>query len=130
MSEATPDATTFEAFAAREFDHVLALALASLRDEHDALDVAQETMTRCFDAWDEVSVLDRPGAWSRRVALNLVTDRDPGRLRRTSRPCGTSSCGTRSPNSPVGDATRSCCATSWTSRSTRSRRSSRRPSAR
>lgn len=73
---------TFEQFAVREFDQVVALALASLRDEQDALDVAQETMTRTFRCWAEVSGLDRPGAWSRRVALNLITDRFRERARR------------------------------------------------
>jgi RNA polymerase sigma-70 factor (ECF subfamily) len=61
---------------------VLALALALLRDEDDAVEVTQETMLRAFERWDDVSVLDRPGAWARRVALNLVTDRLRSRTRR------------------------------------------------
>lgn len=59
------EGVTFEQFALSEFDQVVALALASPRDEQDALDVAQETMARTFECWAEVSGLDRPGAWSR-----------------------------------------------------------------
>lgn len=74
-------ASAFDEFVSREFDHVLALALAVLRDDDDALEVAQETMARVFERWHDIAKLDRPGAWSRRVALNLVTDS----LRRRSR---------------------------------------------
>lgn len=74
-------ASAFDEFVSREFDQVLALALAVLRDDDDALEVAQETMARVFERWHAIAKLDRPGAWSRRVALNLVTDK----LRRRSR---------------------------------------------
>ena len=108
---------TFDDFVAREFGPTIALGLALLRDEDDALDVAQETMTRALERWDEVAALDRPGAWSRRVALNLVTDKLRGRTRsrrltgrlagrrvdqplsRRSTP-GTRPSGPRSPRSP------------------------------
>ncbi len=79
--EARADKHAFDAFVAREFAHVLALGLALLRDEDDALDVAQETMLRAFRHWPEIATLDRPGAWTRRVALNLVTDRMRARTR-------------------------------------------------
>jgi RNA polymerase sigma-70 factor (ECF subfamily) len=72
----------FDHFLASEFTAVLGLALALLHDPDDALDVAQETMTRAFDRWDSVSTMDRPGAWARRVALNLVTDTQRRRTRR------------------------------------------------
>ncbi len=64
----------FDEFVASEFTNVLALAVAALGNRDDALDIAQETMARTFDRWDEVATMDRPGAWARRVALNLVTD--------------------------------------------------------
>ena len=72
----------FDEFVRREFASVLALALALLRVEDDAVEVAQETMLRAFERWDDVSGLDRPGAWTRRVALNLVTDHLRSRTRR------------------------------------------------
>jgi RNA polymerase sigma-70 factor (ECF subfamily) len=73
----------FDEFVVSEFASILALGLALLHDRDDALDVAQETMARTFDRWDEVSTMDRPGAWARRVALNLVTDTQRRRTRRT-----------------------------------------------
>ena len=72
----------FDEFVAAEFTKILALALAVLHDRDDAVDVAQETMARTFARWDVVATLDRPGAWTRRVALNLVTDTLRRRTRR------------------------------------------------
>jgi len=72
----------FDEFVAAEFTNILALALAVLHDRDDAVDVAQETMARTFARWDVVATLDRPGAWTRRVALNLVTDTLRRRTRR------------------------------------------------
>ena len=72
----------FDEFVAAEFTKILALALALLHDRDDAVDVAQETMARTFARWDVVATLDRPGAWARRVALNLATDTLRRRTRR------------------------------------------------
>ena len=81
-NEETSPALSFDEFVSCEFDQVLALALAVLRNDDDAVEVAQETMARVFERWDDVAKLDRPGAWSRRVALNLVTDKLRRRTRR------------------------------------------------
>lgn len=81
MSERAAE-TSFDSFVATEYEQVIALALAALADSDDAVEVAQETMARTFERWGTVSQMDRPGAWSRRVALNLVTDRLRGRTRR------------------------------------------------
>jgi RNA polymerase sigma-70 factor (ECF subfamily) len=35
--------------------------------------VAQEALLRAYRQWDVVGTYERPGAWSRRVALNLAT---------------------------------------------------------
>jgi len=72
----------FDEFFESEFTNILALALAVLHDRDDAVDVAQETMARTFAGWDVVATLDRPGAWARRVALNLATDTLRRRTRR------------------------------------------------
>ena len=72
----------FDDFIASEFTNVLALAIAALGNRDDALDIAQETMARTFDRWDEVATMGRPGAWARRVALNLVADALRRRTRR------------------------------------------------
>ena len=39
-------------------------------------------MARTFAHWDDVGVMDRPGAWARRVALNLAADSLRRRTRR------------------------------------------------
>lgn len=82
MRDETSGEVTFEEFADHEFNAVVALALASLHDEDDALDIAQETMTRALQQWSDVGGMDRPGAWTRRVALNLITDLRRARTRR------------------------------------------------
>ena len=73
---------SFDDFVLVEFGPILALGLALLNDRDDALDVAQETMARAHERWAVVGALDRPGAWARRVALNLVTDTQRRRSRR------------------------------------------------
>ncbi len=80
--EETDQVAGFDEFVDAEFTNLLALALALLGDRDDAVDVAQETMARTFARWDDVATMDRPGAWARRVALNLVTDTLRRRTRR------------------------------------------------
>lgn len=55
--------------------HVMAALASSLTGsaEHGA-DLAQEAMTRAYRSWDTVRNLDRPGAWVRRVVINLAID--------------------------------------------------------
>lgn len=38
-------------------------------------EVAQEAFTKAYQQWDPVSRLDRPGAWIRRVAINLALNK-------------------------------------------------------
>lgn len=73
---------SFDDFVRIEFGPILALGLAVLNDRDDALDVAQETMARAHERWAVVGAMDRPGAWTRRVALNLITDAQRRRARR------------------------------------------------
>ena len=80
--EETEQVPGFDDFVESEFTNVLALALAVLHDRDDAFDVAQETTARTFARWDDVAAMDRPGAWARRVALNLATDTLRRRARR------------------------------------------------
>ncbi len=51
----------------------LGLALTGRLDV--AEDLVQETFMRAHRHWDHVAVLDRPGAWLRRVLINLATSR-------------------------------------------------------
>jgi RNA polymerase sigma-70 factor (ECF subfamily) len=64
---------TFEAFYGREYRSLVALALALTGTSGHAEDVAQEAMLAAYRRWDEVSRLDLPHAWVRRVCVNLST---------------------------------------------------------
>lgn len=79
IQEVRAGAPTFEEFYRREFPSLVALATAMVG--RWAEDVAQEAMVRAHERWAVVSTLDRPGAWVRRVAINLATSR----LRRAAR---------------------------------------------
>lgn len=67
--------TGFEAFFRAEHPRLVAVALAMVGDRDAARDLAQETLARAFRNWDAVSGYEQPGAWTRRVLINLVTDR-------------------------------------------------------
>jgi DNA-directed RNA polymerase specialized sigma24 family protein len=49
---------------------LVAAATAIVGDRHRAEEIVQEAFERCFRRWSRVSQLDRPGAWTRRVAIN------------------------------------------------------------
>ncbi len=50
------------------------MAGAILGDRGAGEDIAQEALSRAADQWNELSVFDRPGAWARRVAINLASN--------------------------------------------------------
>ena len=63
-------ADSFDAFYRREFPRLVALARA-VSGSASATDLAQEAMLVVFRRWDEVSGLEQPNVWARRVCLNL-----------------------------------------------------------
>jgi RNA polymerase sigma-70 factor (ECF subfamily) len=72
--------TDFDAFFRAEYPRLVG-ALSVAVGAEQAADVAQEAFVRANARWSRVRRMDRPGAWTRRVALNLVTDHHR-RLRR------------------------------------------------
>jgi RNA polymerase sigma factor (sigma-70 family) len=70
----------FDAFYRREVLTLAALATSLVGDPQRGSELAQEAMLRVYRAWTKVSGLDRPGAWARRVTINLAID--AGRRRR------------------------------------------------
>ncbi len=62
---------TYESFFRREYRGLVALAHA-LSGPAAAEDVAQEAMLAVYRRWPEVSRLDLPVAWVRRVCVNLA----------------------------------------------------------
>ncbi len=73
MTEAVPIRETFDAFYLREFPRMVALAAAVSGSRAVAEDLAQEAMVRAHRHWDRIAGYDKPGAWVRRVTVNLAT---------------------------------------------------------
>ena len=64
-------AEPFESFFHREFPKMVAVAYAISGSRWAAEELAQEACLRAFKSWDSISRYDKPGAWVRRVTINL-----------------------------------------------------------
>ena len=62
-------------FYEEEYPRLVAALDLYLGDLGAAEDIAQEALIRTMDRWSRVRELDKPGAWTRRVALNLAASR-------------------------------------------------------
>ena len=77
-------APTFESFFAADYEQVVGLAFVLCGRRVVAEEVAQDAFVQAYRRWSVVSGYDDPGAWVRRVAVNLATStlrrraRDPG----------------------------------------------------
>ena len=58
----------------REHPRLVALGLALTGNRATACDLAQETLARAYRTWDRVQEYEQPGAWLRRVLINLAVD--------------------------------------------------------
>ncbi len=65
----------FDSFFRAEYPGLVSLATAVTGDRQAGEDVAAETMSRAYRRWDQVGTYDKPGAWTRRVAVNLLHSR-------------------------------------------------------
>jgi len=65
----------FAAFARRERRPLVTYAWSLTGDLGAAEDLAQDALEAAWRNWDRVAVLDRPGAWARRVVGNRAIDR-------------------------------------------------------
>ena len=63
----------FEAFFRAEYPRLVALLVAVTGSRSVAEELAQEALLRAHVRWDRIVRYDRPGAWVRRVALNLAS---------------------------------------------------------
>ncbi len=68
------DSEGFDVFFRSEYPRLAALGAALCGNREDGRDVAQEALARAFNSWDNVGGLDQPGAWARRVVVNLARD--------------------------------------------------------
>jgi RNA polymerase sigma-70 factor (ECF subfamily) len=62
---------SFESFYRREFRQVVGLAYALSGSRLGAEDLAQEAFVAAHQRWDRIGAYDKPGAWVRRVVVNL-----------------------------------------------------------
>lgn len=70
---AVPDGSPdFEAMFRREYRPMLALAASVSGSRAHAEDIVQEAMTRLDNEWTTISSYAKPGAWLRRVTINLA----------------------------------------------------------
>jgi len=67
--------TEFEVFYRREFASLAVVAGTVAADRSAGEDIAQDALSKASQQWTKVSVLDKPGAWVRRVAINLAIGR-------------------------------------------------------
>lgn len=67
-------ATDFETCFREQYPRLVALGVATCGDREVARELAQETMLRAHDRWDQVGEYDAPVAWLRRVMTNLLID--------------------------------------------------------
>lgn len=71
----------FRAFYEAEFGSIAVVAGAIVGNRMAGEDIAQEALTRASEQWDVVGQYDKPGAWVRRVAINLALN---GKRRRAN----------------------------------------------
>lgn len=67
-----PPVSDYTAFYDREFARIALLAGTTCGSMTRGEDIAQEALTQAAKKWHDVSSYDRPGAWLRRVAINLA----------------------------------------------------------
>ena len=68
----TTGGESFESFYRREFRPVVGLAFALSGSRLGAEDLAQEAFVAAHQRWDRIGTYDKPGAWVRRVVVNLA----------------------------------------------------------
>ncbi len=73
--------TGFDEFYRREVGSLRTLAAGLTGSREIGGELAHEAMLRAYRDWGRVGSLDRPGAWVRRVLLNLATDTHRRRVR-------------------------------------------------
>src|SRR5690348_12496112 len=65
----------FDDFYELEYRALTRLAFALTGSTGVAEDLVQETMLRAYKHWNRIAEYDKPGAWARRVLINLATSR-------------------------------------------------------
>lgn len=72
-SDVDRQAHGFDAFSRAEYPRLVTLLVAVTGSRPVAEELAQEALLRAHVRWDRIVRYDKPGAWARRVALNLAS---------------------------------------------------------
>jgi RNA polymerase sigma-70 factor (ECF subfamily) len=75
--EVTP---SFDQFFVKEYPRMVALAYSLSGSRGVAEEIAQEAFLKAHRSWDRIASYDKPGAWLRRVTINLATSQLRRRL--------------------------------------------------
>jgi RNA polymerase sigma-70 factor (ECF subfamily) len=73
--DVSTDSAGFERFHDAEYRGLLRLGYVLTGSAGTAEELVQETMLRTYRHWRKVREYDQPGAWARRVLVNLATSR-------------------------------------------------------
>ena len=65
-------AEPFDTFYTREYPQMVSVVYALTGQRWAAEELAQEAFIRAYRSWETVSGYDKPGAWLRRVTINLA----------------------------------------------------------
>jgi RNA polymerase sigma-70 factor (sigma-E family) len=74
--------TEFDRFVAQQVDGLLRTAYLIAWDEREAEDLVQECLFKVARRWPRVRSMDQPGAYARRILVNLAIDGAARRARR------------------------------------------------
>jgi len=80
-AEASTSTANFERLYRQDLSALIALATTLTGNRDAGADLAHEAMARAYRDWRTVGSLDRPGAWIRRVVINLAIDANRRRSR-------------------------------------------------
>lgn len=94
-------ASGFEDFFRVEYPRLVALLVAVTGSRPVAEELAQEALLRAHVRWDRIVRYDKPGAWVRRVALNLASH---DRRRRRTEQSAVDRLGRQRPSEPYAYA--------------------------
>jgi RNA polymerase sigma-70 factor (ECF subfamily) len=70
-----PGTAEFDALYRSEFRPLVRIGFALTGSTAEAEEIVQEAFLRCYQRWSQVAAYDRPGAWLRRVLINLAASR-------------------------------------------------------
>lgn len=76
--------TDFDQFVATHVDDLLRTAYLIVWDEVEAEDLVQDCLLKVARRWARVRRMEQPGAYARRILVNLAIDGARGRARRRS----------------------------------------------